>query len=89
MQTTRESVITLHGLGELVEVLRRRGYVVVGPKLRDGAIVYDELDSAGDLPAGWTEIHDPGSYRVERRDDELSCAPPHTVSAFEGCTAMS
>ena len=85
LQTTRESVITLDGLGELVEVLRRRGYVVVGPKLRDGAIVYDELDSAGDPPAGWTEVHDPGSYRVERRDDEARfgfTVGPHSWKQF-------
>ena len=70
MQTTRDFVITLDGLGELVAGLRNRGYQVVGPSLRDGAIVYDELESADELPAGWTEIHDPGAYRVERRGDE-------------------
>jgi len=43
---------------------------VLGPTLRDGAIVYDELDSAADLPIGWTDRQDGGSYRVERRADE-------------------
>jgi ferredoxin len=83
--TTRESIITLEGLGELVEVLRRRGYQVVGPKLRDGAIVYDELESADELPVGWTEIHDPGAYRVERRDDEARfgfTVGPHSWKQF-------
>jgi ferredoxin len=85
VQTTRESVITLDGLAELVDVLRRRGYLVVGPKLRDGAIVYDELESADELPAGWTEIHDPGSYRVERREDEARfgfTVGPHSWKQF-------
>jgi len=67
---TSEFVITPSGLEELVAVLRRRGYRVVGPKLRDGAIVYDELDSAAELPAGWTEAQAPGSYRAVRRTDE-------------------
>ena len=67
---TSEFVITPSGLEELVAVLRRRGYRVVGPKLRDGAIVYDELDSAVELPAGWTEAQAPGSYRAVRRTDE-------------------
>ncbi len=85
MQTTRESVITLDGLGELVDVLRGRGYRVVGPTLRDGAIVYDELDSAGKLPAGWTEVHEPGAYRVERRGDEARfgfTVGPHSWKQF-------
>ena len=31
------------GLGALIQALQKRGYAVVGPTLRDGAIVYDEL----------------------------------------------
>src|SRR5207342_3355251 len=63
-QEHTEVVISLTGLEELVGALRRRGYRVVGPKLRDGAIVYDELDSAAELPVGWTDVQEPGSYRV-------------------------
>ena len=32
--------------------------------------MYEELDSAGDLPAGWTDVQEGGSYRLERRDDD-------------------
>ena len=31
---------------------------------RDGAIVYDELRSAADLPVGWTDEQDGGHYRL-------------------------
>ena len=62
-------VIERDSLDDLLGALRRRGYRTVGPVLRDGAIVYDEIASADELPAGWTEIHDAGRYRVERRDD--------------------
>ena len=85
MHMTRDIVITLEGLGGLVGALRDRGYQVVGPTLRDGAIVYDELDSADGLPAGWTEVHDPGAYRVERRDDEARfgfTVGPHSWKQF-------
>jgi ferredoxin len=58
------------GLDRLVEVLIAEGYRVIGPTLRDGAIVLGELDSAGDLPAGWGVETGPGLYRVRRRDDE-------------------
>ncbi len=63
-------VLDLEGLEELVHALRARGFRVLGPQLRDGAIVYDELESASELPAGWTAVQEPGSYRLERRSDD-------------------
>jgi ferredoxin len=57
------------GLDALVGELRGRGYRVVGPTVRDGAIVLDEIASADELPHGWTARHEAASYRVERRDD--------------------
>ncbi|WP_077100086.1 4Fe-4S dicluster domain-containing protein [Mycobacterium terramassiliense] len=57
------------GLHRLVEVLIERGYRVVGPTLRDNAIVLAELESADDLPRGWGVDVSPGQYRVRRRDD--------------------
>jgi ferredoxin len=57
-------------LDDLIDALRRRGFRVVGPVVRDGAIVYDELGSAADLPIGWTDEQDAGTYRLERRDDD-------------------
>ena len=64
------AVIDLDGLHALVGVLRSRGYCVIGPTRRDGAIVYDEIASADELPIGWTEVQDAATYRLERRDDE-------------------
>ena len=57
------------GLRGLFEVLKTNGYQPVGPRLRDGAIVYDELSSVDDLPAGWTDEQDGGKYRLKKRDD--------------------
>jgi len=69
-------VIGLDGLEALVVWLRERGYCVVGPTRREGAIVYEEIASAGELPAGWTEVHEAGSYRLERRDDDARFGYP-------------
>ena len=63
-------VISRTDLEALLDALHRRGYATVGPTLRDGAIVYDELHSVDELPAGWTDEQEPGSYRVRRRDDD-------------------
>jgi ferredoxin len=56
-------------LQELIGVLQHSGYRVVGPTVRDGAIVYEELRGAADLPIGWTDEQDGGTYRLKRRDD--------------------
>ena len=64
------AVLTASQLGILIEALVRRGYAVVAPTVRDGAIVYDQVESVHDLPAGWTDEQAPGQYRLKRRDDE-------------------
>lgn len=56
-------------LDALLDALAARGYTVVGPTVRDRAIVYDEIASSADLPEGWTDVQDGGTYRLVRRDD--------------------
>ena len=63
------SVVDLAALGSLIPSLERRGFQVVGPTLRDGAIVYDSLSKLEDLPIGWTDEQEAGQYRLKRRDD--------------------
>lgn len=63
-------VLTRDGLGRLLQALRDDGRVLVGPVVRGGAIVYDEIAGVEDLPAGWTETQEAGTYRLARRDDE-------------------
>ena len=56
-------------LNVLIEVMHGRGYRVVGPTPRDGAIVYDDIGSAADLPIGLTDEQEKGSYRLKDRGD--------------------
>lgn len=63
-------VIAPEGLDRIVRELRAHGFRVLGPTVRDGAIVYDDLESADELPIGWTDRQEAGSYRLERRADE-------------------
>jgi ferredoxin len=79
------SVISPEALQALVEALGSRGYRVLGPTVRDGAIVYDELESATELPVGWTESQDAATYRLERREDEARfgyAVGPHSWKQF-------
>jgi sulfhydrogenase subunit beta (sulfur reductase) len=50
--------------------IRAAGYRIVGPTIRDGAIVYGDIRTETDLPIGWTERQDAGKYRLERRADQ-------------------
>jgi ferredoxin len=56
-------------LEALFASLDEAGYRVIGPTVRDGAIVLDELAVVGDLPFGWGVQLEPGGYRLRRRDD--------------------
>lgn len=56
-------------LQKLLDILIQKGYQVVGPTLGEGAITYNELNSVTDLPVGWTDEQDGGTYRLKKRDD--------------------
>ncbi len=78
-------MIAPEALDRLVGALRTRGYRVLGPTVRDGAIVYDDLESAAELPIGWTDRQDGGTYRLERRADEARfgyAVGPHSWKRF-------
>lgn len=52
------------GIADLLSLLIKIGYQPIGPKLRDGAIVYDKISTLSDLPVGMSDEQDPGKYRV-------------------------
>ena len=70
---------------QLFNSLINRGYRVLGPTLREGAIVYDSITSTADLPAGWTDEQGGGRYRLHRRNDEAVfgyAVGPHSWKKF-------
>jgi sulfhydrogenase subunit beta (sulfur reductase) len=72
-------------LQQLLDALRAAGYQTIGPVVRDGAIVYDAIESVDELPAGWTDRQDGGSYRLERRADRALfgyAVGPHAWKRF-------
>ncbi len=62
-------VIDRDGLDQLISGLTTRGYRVLGPVVRQGAIALGEVNSSEDLPEGWHDTQAPGSYRLEHTDD--------------------
>ena len=72
-------------LQTLIEALRLHGYQVMGPKVAEGAIIYDELTSAAELPVGWTDEQKGGSYRLVKRNDGAAfgyALGPHSWKKF-------
>jgi len=57
-------------LNSLFTALRERDYTIVGPTVRDGAIVLDVIERPEQLPRGWRDVQEPGTYRLEKREDE-------------------
>ena len=85
MNDRATSVILPEALDGLVAALRARGFTVVGPTERDGAILYEELEAASELPIGITDLQEPGVYRLERRQDQARfgyAVGPHSWKQF-------
>ncbi len=78
-------VLQVDQLDRLIVVLRECGYRTAGPTRREDAIVYAEIESAADLPAGWTDEQDGGKYRLKRRRDTALfgyAVGPHSWKKF-------
>ena len=61
--------LALDGLDRLIRLLAEQGYEVVGPTVRDGAIVLEEIEGVADLPAGTREEQGPATYELTQTGD--------------------
>jgi len=81
----KDLTIEAKHLGQVLTAIAKQGYELVGPTVREGAIVYDRLNSVDDLPRGWTDEQSPGKYRLNRRKDQAFFgynSGPHTWKRF-------
>jgi ferredoxin len=62
---TRPRYLPRQALQSLFDTLSSNGYDCIGPRVRDGAIVYDSIADASDLPVGIEAHQTPGQYRLE------------------------
>jgi NAD(P)H-flavin reductase/NAD-dependent dihydropyrimidine dehydrogenase PreA subunit len=64
-------------LDRLIAVLAEGGRTVIGPVVRDGALAYEPIAAAADLPNGWTDEQAPGRYRLRREGERtFDVGPP-------------
>ncbi len=69
----------------VLEALKRAGFTLIGPTVDESAIVYDEIEGIDDLPIGWTDVQEPASYRISRRQDDAYfgyTVGPHSWKKF-------
>lgn len=60
---------SLEQFQQILDALKIDGYKIYGPTVQNQVIIYDEIQSAQDLPIGWMDEQDPGRYRLKRRSD--------------------
>ncbi len=58
-------------LDRLIKLLIQRGYTVIAPRLKNGAIVYANIAGLEDLPIGYRDRQQPGIYRLENENNGL------------------
>lgn len=78
-------ILDISGLNQLLGALKTRGYRTVGPTVRDGAIIYDEIEGVSDLPEGWRDSQGQGFYQLTKRNDAALFgynAGPHSWKKF-------
>lgn len=69
MQNThRPQILEKQDLSRLLVLLKSDGFKVIGPRVREGAIVYDEIASESDLPVGWIDQQEEGQYKLNKTD---------------------
>ncbi|MCA9796350.1 MAG: 4Fe-4S dicluster domain-containing protein, partial [Candidatus Eremiobacteraeota bacterium] len=68
----------------LIDRLGQDGYEVVGPRVRDGAIVYDTVTALEQLPRGFVDEQQPGSYRLLQQGNRYFAhtVGPHSWKKF-------
>jgi len=66
--SARMQIIDRKSFDRLFDALKAAGFEVIGPTVRDGAIVYDHLASFSQLPVGWTDQQAPGTYRLIKQN---------------------
>ncbi len=70
LKVGERAVLRREDFDGVFHALAKKGFRVLGPKVRDGAIALEEVSSSSDLPVGWTSHTEAGAYRLSRTDSE-------------------
>ena len=65
----QKKILTKTHFNDFIRLLRNQGYDVVGPQVKDDAIVYDKLNNSEQFPIGVHDDQTPGSYSLLKTDE--------------------
>nr|NIP29137.1 sulfite reductase subunit A [Candidatus Dadabacteria bacterium]NIQ13050.1 sulfite reductase subunit A [Candidatus Dadabacteria bacterium] len=92
MNIGEKYILACEDFQELLDTLRDEDYQVIGPTVKDNAIIYDEISSISELPYGYTDEQDGGKYRLKKRNDSALfgyAVGPHSWKKFLHPPVMS
>ena len=84
--TTQNYFLARADLDHLVQALRADDREVIGPQVRDGALMLGEIRSASELPKGVGADNAPARARLIERNDERVFDQPPGPSSWKGWT---
>ncbi len=64
MENRKLHIMERGELDRLIRLLREESYTVIGPRVHEGALVYDEIASLSDLPVGCSDQQAAGRYSI-------------------------
>ncbi|MDJ0798237.1 MAG: 4Fe-4S dicluster domain-containing protein [Calothrix sp. MO_167.B12] len=70
LQIKDKVIVDRQDFQQLFDVLQQQEYELVGPTIVEGAIAYETISAVEDLPIGWTDEQDGGTYRLKPRSDK-------------------
>ena len=65
--TIESHFLPREALQRLIDLLVADGYQVIGPMIKQHAVVYRPVTSVSQLPKGWSDIQSPAVYRLENK----------------------
>ncbi|MCS7277381.1 MAG: 4Fe-4S dicluster domain-containing protein [Aquificaceae bacterium] len=78
----RHYVLNLEGFSELFERLKEE-YRIIAPKIKDGVILYSDVESLKDLPFGIRNVEFPGFCSLERVEGFFTYTHPvNSIKSF-------
>ena len=78
-------IVELNDLQGLLTALQAGGFTVIGPTVKDGAITFDTVSSIEELPRGWSDVQEAGSYGIRHSEDDTLFSynvGPHSWKKF-------
>jgi len=78
-------ILQASDLDSLIQALQNESFEVMGPTIRDQAIIYDVINKSSDFPQGWTDVQEKGTYRLTKRNDKAYfgyAVGPHSWKKF-------